>query len=362
MAVAAFALALGAGCSQAGGAGALAAVASPYARPGELVKLPDGRRMNLRCSGEGAPTVLMEAGFGSGSSAWVKVQPELSRTTRVCSYDRAGYGFSDPGPLPRDAAAVARDLDQALGVAGIQGPFVVVGHSAGGMYGRVFAARRPRDIAGLVLLDPTVEHRAPQPVGDGLDGIRARVRGCLVASRMAPQPPFDSSAWSGCLPARPSPHDVEVTRRAGSWEAQLSELDELFGRSSDQVLRAAGQLAGVPTYVITASATAANTPNYGLDGVTQLEIQHQMIAGVSRIGYQRTISSSHLVMIDRPEVVISAVGEMIAAARAHRDPAPLPPGENVRMPDSNILQELFANPRGLLAPPDPAPPAVVPQN
>ena len=362
VAAAALALALTAGCNRAGGADALTAVTDSYARPGRFAKLPDGRQLNLRCSGKGSPTVVFESGFGAGSSAWVKVQPWLSGATRACAYDRAGYGFSDPGPLPRDADAIARDLDQGLTAAGIRGPFIIVGHSAGGMYARVFAARRPGEVVGLVLLDPTPEHRAPQPVGDGLDGLRGRVRSCLAAAQTTPQPPLDGPAWSGCQPPHPSPHDVEVTRRPQTWQTQLSELDELFGRSSDQVMRAQNQLSAVPIYVITASASASNTPSYGLDGKTQLEIVHLQIARASRNGSQRTVSSSHLVMIDRPDVVIAAVTEMIDAARAHREPEPLPPGEGPVLPETDILKELFANPRGLLAPLDPTPPSASESN
>ena len=101
------------------------------ARPGDLVRL-DGRRINVRCLGAGAPTVILESGYEADSLAWWKVEPEVARFTRVCSYDRAGAGFSDPGPLPRDGAAIAADLDKALSAAGIRGPFVLVGHSAGG--------------------------------------------------------------------------------------------------------------------------------------------------------------------------------------------------------------------------------------
>ena len=353
--IAAVALALTAGCSRAGGADVLAAVVDPYARPGRLVMLPDGRHLNLRCSGKGSPTVVLESGFGAGASAWGKVQPQLSHTTQVCAYDRAGYGFSDPGPLPRDAAAIARDLDQALAKAGIRGPFIVVGHSAGGMYARVFAARRPRQVVGLVLLDPTVEHRAPRPVGDGLDGIRSRVRRCLNATAATPRPQLDSPAWSGCQPSRPNSRDVEVTLRSETWLGQLSELDELFGRASEQVTRAQRQLRSVPTYVITASATSENSFSYGLDGMTRLEIEHLQIAHAARNGSQRTVESSHLVMIDRPDVVIAAVSEMIDAARAQRQPALLPPSEGPILPETDILKELFANQRALLTPPDQMP-------
>ncbi|MDB5451864.1 MAG: Alpha/beta hydrolase, partial [Caulobacteraceae bacterium] len=86
----------------------------------ERVRLPDGRHIALRCSGQGSPTVIFETGFGGGSLGWSRVQPEVAKTTRTCSYDRAGYGLSDPGPMPRDGAAVARDLDKALNAAHIR--------------------------------------------------------------------------------------------------------------------------------------------------------------------------------------------------------------------------------------------------
>lgn len=117
--------------------------AAAESRPGRLAQLQDGRRLNLVCSGRGAPTVILESGFGATSGAWYKVRPALARGVRVCAYDRAGSGFSDPGPLPRDGAAIVRDLDQALTAAKIVGPYVLVGHSAGGLYARLFAARRP---------------------------------------------------------------------------------------------------------------------------------------------------------------------------------------------------------------------------
>ena len=127
------ALSIAGGCRPAVGA-----LAGALDRPGEIVQLADGRKLNFRCAGRGAPTVLLESGFGADSRAWSKVQPTVAETTRVCAYDRAGYGFSDPGPLPRDGAAIARDLDQALTQAEILGPFVVVGHSAGGLYARLY--------------------------------------------------------------------------------------------------------------------------------------------------------------------------------------------------------------------------------
>lgn len=333
-----------AGCSL---PGKLAAAAAD-ARPGQLVALPDGRRLNLVCTGRGSPTVILEAGFGATAGAWYKVKPALARTTRVCAYDRAGAGFSDPGPLPRDGAAIVRDLDQALTAARIGGPYVVVGHSAGGLYARLFAARRQGQVAGLVLLDPTLERRAPQPVGDGLDGIRRRVQRCLAASEAQPQPPLTDPQWEGCVSVKEGLQAIKMAQAPDAWRNQLSELDNIFGRTSDQVMRIGGVLRSVPIYVITASQTAAAAPSYGFDKPRSVvELRHEAIARTSEFGSQQTVVSSHMVMFDRPEVVVMAVEEMIRAHRAGRPPYPLLSNET----DQPVGDDLVPAPDTTLDPP-----------
>ena len=301
--------------------------------PGNRVSLADGRTLNLHCTGRGTPTVLLESGFGADSGAWYKVQPALSRETRICAYDRAGNGQSDPGPLPRDGAAIARDLDQGLREAGIRGPFLVVGHSAGGLYGRLFAARRPDDIKGLILLDPTVERRVTQPAGDGLDGIRRRLQRCAGAAESSPQPALDDPRWVGCLAPKANDQAIMVARRPGTWRSQLSELDSIFGRTSEQVSRIGPVLRDIPIYVITASDTAAGGPFLPFSPrISMWEAQHQQLAGQSRYGFQTTVVSTHLVMIARPDVVISTVKAMISSSRAGRAPDPLPASETEPAP------------------------------
>ena len=305
-----------------GGAGVLGA-GLRYDRPGLLARLPDGRRINLRCTGRGSPTVILDAGFGADSEAWTKVQPQVARATRVCAYDRAGYGFSDPGPLPRDGAAIARDLDQALKAARIAGPFVVVGHSAGALYGRIFAARRLRDTVGLVLLDPTVERRALTPgSGDGLDPIRERVRRCLTAAESR------SAGVAGCLPTNPASRLAAIAARPAYWRTELSELDAIFGRTSEEANRTVPVLRNVPIYILTASETVAGSA-FEVQGQTRYLwlAEHQALAGVFLHASRRTIRSSHLIMIQRPEVATAAILDMVRAARAGRAPPPLPADE-----------------------------------
>src|SRR5215210_6369748 len=123
-----------------------------YPPPGEMVDV-GGYRLHINCVGQGSPTVVLDSGSGAFSAHWVRVQQEVSGTTRVCAYDRAGMGWSEMGPEPRDAKQVSSELHALLKGAGIEGPYVMVGHSFGGMYMRTYAARYPDEVAGVVLVD-----------------------------------------------------------------------------------------------------------------------------------------------------------------------------------------------------------------
>jgi pimeloyl-ACP methyl ester carboxylesterase len=126
---------------------------STTAMPGHLVDV-GGRRLYLECSGSGSPTVVLVSGLAEASVYWQGwIAPAVAQNTTVCVYDRAGQGWSDPPPSPQDGAAVATDLHNLLVNAQIPGPYVVVGHSTGGVYARIFAARYPDQVAGMVLLD-----------------------------------------------------------------------------------------------------------------------------------------------------------------------------------------------------------------
>ncbi len=123
-----------------------------YPPPGKIYSV-NGHDMHLYCTGEGTPTIVLEAGGGNGMLKWAKVQSGLSKTTRVCSYDRAGFGWSTPGPDPRDANTIADELHALLQQAGVCGPLVLMAHSRGGLYIRAYTAHNPEDVAGLVFVD-----------------------------------------------------------------------------------------------------------------------------------------------------------------------------------------------------------------
>lgn len=126
----------------------------------KLVEVGGGRRLHLKCAGEspaGAPTVLLESGGGNGMDVWARVQPSVARFARVCAYDRAGLGTSDPVGAPRTIAAVTEDLHALLSNAKVPGPYVLVGHSLGGIFVRLYASFYPSEVRGMVLVDSAHE-------------------------------------------------------------------------------------------------------------------------------------------------------------------------------------------------------------
>lgn len=146
------------------GAQARADLKAKYPPIGQMVDI-GGYRLHLYCQGQGSPTVIMETGQGGFGLSWALVQPEVAQTHRVCVYDRAGLGWSDPSPRPRTVEVMVDELHLLLANAGIPGPYVLVGHSLGGMIVRLYAHHYPQDVVGMVLVDSSHEDQfAPEPI------------------------------------------------------------------------------------------------------------------------------------------------------------------------------------------------------
>tara|TARA_A100001391_G_scaffold114041_4_gene76884 strand:- start:50854 stop:51912 length:1059 start_codon:yes stop_codon:yes gene_type:complete len=128
----------------------------PYADTEQSVDLPGGREFHMVCMGEGSPTVILSAGQGDWSAAWSKVQPQVARTTQVCSWDRPGFGLSDGTAFEPTVETNASDLKAALVVANIPGPYVLVGHSLGSYETLLFADSNPEQVVGMILIDPSI--------------------------------------------------------------------------------------------------------------------------------------------------------------------------------------------------------------
>ena len=233
----------------------------------------------------------------------------MEQTTSVCAYDRAGAGFSDPGPAPRDAEAIARDLDQALRAGRIARPYVIVGHSSGALYARVFAARRRADVVGMVLVDPTVEHQDQRfaaafgPGAGSLASIRERVSACLQAAQTGAL-----AAPKGDLGRCVTPGQEALVQHPSMWLAQLSELDTLMAESSEEVIRARAISISAPVIVLTADHSM---------GVPQADAfwsaLHKEVGRNYEQATVREVSSSHMMITEKPEAVAAAIAEVIAA-------------------------------------------------
>jgi len=156
------------------GSSAFNAIAVHYfwahnAPPGAFYSV-NGHRMHILCTGSGSPTIVLESGLGNDALTWGGVQPVLSSTTRVCSYDRAGFGWSDPLPPPRDADHIAAELHELLLQAKVTGPIVLMGHSIAGIYMRDYATRYPENIVGIVFEDGSTPLQDENPVMKAASG------------------------------------------------------------------------------------------------------------------------------------------------------------------------------------------------
>jgi pimeloyl-ACP methyl ester carboxylesterase len=221
--------------------------------PGQLVDV-GGYRLHLHCSGQGTPTAILQSGLANRSADWELVQPEVARTTRVCSYDRAGIGWSDSGPEPRDSLRIARELHILLANAGVPGPYVMVGQSFGGLYARMYSGLHPDEVVGMVLVDAShpdmwayapAEYRAlAQP--DAAMGFTLRAAERLGIVRLINM--FPVPADCGLPP--PSCAAEQAYRNARRADAYVAEMG---APERDAQVRATPDLGDRPLVVLTAS-------------------------------------------------------------------------------------------------------------
>jgi pimeloyl-ACP methyl ester carboxylesterase len=305
-----------------------------YARPGQMVEA-DGARLNLYCMGKGSPTVVFDAGHQDWAPAWATIQPEVAKWTRACSYDRAGNGFSGPGPMPRTSERIARELHDALHAAGIGGPYVLVGHAFGGYNMRAFAYGYRSEVAGLVLVDSDVGDAAAAEWVSRSHNVfirqaveLQRCRDAVAANpsdAVPPGPPelacdrrffrgFPEKNWSDPL-NRLLLHEVRT--RADLFDTVIAELQELPGNEFylQQHRQSLGNrpvrvLVAAPFYRDT-SATPADVHARHLRLEAQrMEAQRRLAALSSN---SRLILARHspgaYIQFDEPELVLQAIRE-----------------------------------------------------
>lgn len=275
-----FGIAVGVDVVRAGGPDAWLArhrLPRPYVPQGELVDI-GGRSLYLDCRGTGTPTVVLESGMGDGAGAWAAVHDDLAATTRTCAYDRAGRGSSDPRGL-HTLGDAATDLRALLSAAGVEPPFVLVGHSLGGDHVRVFADRYRDEVAGVVLVDafdPDLEAAAIHPLLGGL---------------------------------RP-----EYEARLDALRALVARVEDLDWAASEAQLRDTS-LDGLPIEVLSAPRHEPRLDEETNDRIAAARVAAYERLSPGNVRFELAWGAGHVIQVDRPDLVIAAALRRVAAAR-----------------------------------------------
>jgi pimeloyl-ACP methyl ester carboxylesterase len=269
--------------------------------PGRLVDI-GGYRLHLWCAGTGSPAVILETGLGGSSFGWGLVQPEVARFTMVCSYDRAGMGYSDPGPFPRTMRRVASELAALVDRAGIRAPLILVGASIGGLAVRVFASERSEKVAGLVLVDASHEDQQMEMPGVAPFVPVLSSLGVFRLLGISFGPPPDALAPSVRRFAR------ATAFRTSAYQATADEGRHLPESASE--VKASRRKLAIPLIVITAGLGT---------GRRWRDLQQDQVA-LSAEGCQIVAEqSSHAIALADPQTIVKAIRAIVARVRGRTD-------------------------------------------
>lgn len=335
-------MALAVAAAHAAGADDAEARDAPYAKAEQLVDVDHGRRLNLYCVGEGSPTVVFDAGLGGDTASWDTVQPAVAQKTRTCSYDRAGLGFSDPATRPGTSANIVDDLQRLLTAAGIKPPYILVGHSYGGLNVRLYAYDHPAEVVGMVLVDPS--HEDDEPRAWQIEGEAAKAkweqtnarsledkRQCVAAAESR-RLVLGSALYKQCMPT-PVVHWSDAMNRmmlrrsaeASYQRAVLSEEENIDTASADELRAARHSLGAMPMIVLTRSPPppGPDQTQEQRDALNKLwDTLHDEIAAESTRGVNLTVPhSGHIIQWDQPQVVVDVILGILQDARKPAPPA-----------------------------------------
>lgn len=275
--------------------------------PGKLVDI-GGYKIHVDCRGRGEPTVVFDSGLADDSIAWYKVQPQVAAFTRACSYDRAGLGWSEPSPNPRTSAAIVKELHSLLTRSNVTPPYILVGHSFGGMNVRLYAYEYPNEVAGLVLVDsssPNQFRLLPPSIQAYNDSFFRRQR--LFQATM----PFGWPRISGWCDKWPP--EVRAQRKATECRRQpwLTHVAEYGGfDESSREVSAASTLGSTPLIVLSHD-TSTPEPTAAL----WLQMQSNLARLSTRSKLEVVRGGTHNLQDDHPEVIVNSVTAQVEEVR-----------------------------------------------
>jgi pimeloyl-ACP methyl ester carboxylesterase len=310
-----------------------------YSQAGTLVKI-GGRNLNMRCQGNGGPTVILTAGAGEQSLTWRSLQATLAEGGRVCAWDRPGIGFSDASEQVQDVNQRTVDMERLLAGAGLRPPYILVAHSIGALETLMFSFRHPKQVAGIVLIDPSSPYqdqriaRAAPAFWEVVDSFqKAQLAGlgkCIADAKGSPviSTPECLSPSSPDYPESLQQTLGRVDQQTAGKRNMLSMLDSVMsGRDSKQLMSAWRPLGPIPLTVL----TAGSPPPVPVTGAAAEQVpamqaewsrMHDEIAALSPRGVNRTVEGAgHYIYQDRPELVAEAIRNVRASARGENTKA-----------------------------------------
>jgi pimeloyl-ACP methyl ester carboxylesterase len=287
--------------------------ASSYPPRGKLVDV-GGYRLSLYCTGAsqpGSPTVILEEGIGSTSLEWSAVQPGVAAFTRVCSYDRAGYGWSDSGPLPRTDRREVTELHTLLANAGVSAPYVLVGQSSGGLIARLYTYTYPEQVAGLVLVDSSHEDQDRYP--------ELRPTGANLLPLCEAVSPFGVLRAVGYLDGSVAtyPSATRPTAKAQVYQTRycqtMSDEESAWDESLAEVRAARRPLGALPLVVLT---RGVNGPSYQENSgkpipPSWLALQKDLASLSTNSAQVIATRSGHAIQLDQPDLVVAAIRQVL---------------------------------------------------
>ena len=289
----------------------------------------NGRQMHISCSGAGKFTVIIEAGAGADSLSWQGIQNHLNSFTRVCTYDRAGHGWSQPRSGRQDAEEIARELHALLGQAGVHPPLVLMGHSAGGLFVREYAREFPSEIAGVVLIDSS----SPQQI-DELPGWREGYEADKLAM---PRQHFWEAVrvWSGWERLTGNCHNEpspELKYLATLYDAKMCRPEYVGGEDAEfpyfeDICKQAGRLTSFGNVPLVVISKDPGKFRQGMtaDDLAELPIwdhEQELLKSLSPLSWRVTAKGSgHGVHHDRPEIVVHETEKLIGYLQGTTAPA-----------------------------------------